>query len=54
MNTTGISQQTEEQIIETLPSGVTMVINGSPSIEGCREFLKTLIKANYKNKEGST
>lgn len=39
-------QQENDQIIEILPSGVTMIINGTPSVENCKEFIKILLKAN--------
>jgi hypothetical protein len=47
-------QQDVDQIIEVLPSGVKMIINGTPSIENCKEFIKILLKANSKAKHEST
>lgn len=31
-----------------LPSGAILIINGSPSIDNCKEFIKHMIKASSK------
>lgn len=54
MNANEFFQREEDQIIETLPSGVTMVINGSPSIDNCKVFLKLLLRLGNEYKGKST
>jgi|GEM_PF-5740540 len=47
----GKENEEEDVIVEVLPSGVKMVLIGTPSVENCKDFIKILLKASRKAME---